>query len=152
MNQWEMLGRFVEACELDVVLLAGRYTLLDRSAAVSFLPRCLERNVAVVVGGVFNSGILARGNSPDDATFNYAQAPPAVVAQVRALARACKAHGRSLSAAALQFPLRHPAVACVLAGMRDAAEVRANAAAFGEAVPAQLWAEVDAIVGASAPG
>lgn len=150
MNQWQMLQRFVETLDLDVVLLAGRYTLLDRSAAVSLLPRCLERNVAVVVGGVFNSGILARSDAPGAATFDYVEAPPAVVAQTHALARACAAHGRSLTAAALQFPLRHPAVRTVLAGMRDAAEVHSNVAAFAQAIPTALWDDIDAIVGAAA--
>jgi len=75
MNQWQMLARFIERCDLDVVLLAGRYTLLDRGAGETFLPLCLRREVAVVAGGVFNSGILAQAEPRDDATCNYVQSP-----------------------------------------------------------------------------
>jgi D-threo-aldose 1-dehydrogenase len=149
MNQWEMLARFVETCDLDVVLLAGRYTLLDRSAAASFLPLCRARNVAIVAGGVFNSGILAEREPRADATFNYVPAPPDVLARARAMARACEAHGASLPAAALQFPLRGGAVAGILVGMRSAAEVARNVTALHEPLSADLWDELDRIAGSA---
>jgi D-threo-aldose 1-dehydrogenase len=145
MNQWQMLAQFVERCDLDAVLLAGRYTLLDRSAEATFLPLCAARDVAVIAGGVFNSGILARTEPAYDATYNYVPASPALLARARAMARACSLHGTTLPAAALQFPLRNAAIAGVLAGMRDAAEVNANAGAFGTSLPAALWAEIDRI-------
>jgi D-threo-aldose 1-dehydrogenase len=145
MNQWQMLERFVRACDLDVVLLAGRYTLLDRSAAASFLPLCRERSVAVVAGGVFNSGILAHSDPLPDATFDYVPAPAAVLERARALAQACREFGFSLPAAALQFPLRHPAVVTVLVGVRNAAEVGENIAHFRTPIPAALWDELEAI-------
>lgn len=146
MNQWQMLERFIESCDFDVVLLAGRYTLLDRSAGHTLLPRCLERNVAVVAGSIFNSGILAQAAPGDDATYDYAPASPAVLVQARALARACQAHGATLPHAALQFPFRNAAVSGVLVGMRDAEEVRSNVAAFARPLPAELWDELDRIV------
>lgn len=149
MNQWEMLARFVETCDLDVVLLAGRYTLLDRSAAASFLPLCRARNVAIVAGGVFNSGILAEREPRDDATFDYVPAVPEVLARARAMARACEAHGTSLPAAALQFPLRDAAVAGVLVGMRSAAEVARNMTALQEPISADLWVELDRLAGSA---
>jgi D-threo-aldose 1-dehydrogenase len=145
MNQWQMLEQFVEQCDLDVVLLAGRYTLLDRSAATSFLPLCTQREVAVIAAGVFNSGILARAQPPDDATYNYVPAPPAVLERARTMAQACARYGVSLPAAAIQFPLRHPAIASDLLGMRTASEVNENLAHFAQKLPAALWEELDQI-------
>jgi D-threo-aldose 1-dehydrogenase len=147
MNQWRMLERFIERCDFDVVLLAGRYTLLDRSAGETFLPLCLQRKVAVVAGGVFNSGILAQADPRDDATCDYVQASADVLASARAMARACIRHGTSLPAAAVQFPRRNPAITSVLLGTRNAAEVVANTAAFATRLPAALWAELDGIAG-----
>jgi D-threo-aldose 1-dehydrogenase len=145
MNQWQMLARFVERCDFDIVLLAGRYTLLDRSAGETFFPFCLQRRVAVVAGGVFNSGILAQAEPPDDATCDYVQASPKVLARARSMARACIRYGTTLPAAAVQFPLRNPAVTSVLLGMRSPVEVVANAAAMSEPLPAALWHELDRI-------
>ena len=138
MNQAPALARLVREADLDCVLLAGRYTLLDRSAAAGLLPACAERGVAVIAGGVFNSGILAGG-----ATYDYAPAPAAVVARVRRMRAACERHGASLTAAALQFPLRHPAVACVLVGARSPAELREAARLLADLVPAALWDELE---------
>jgi len=138
MNQAPALARLVREADLDCVLLAGRYTLLDRSAAAGLLPACAERGVAVIAGGVFNSGILAGG-----ATYDYAPAPAAVVARVRRMRAACDRHGASLTAAALQFPLRHPAVACVLVGARSPAELQEAARLLAEPVPAALWDELE---------
>ena len=140
MNQWQMLDRFVDRVDLDCVLLAGRYTLLDPSGGDELLPHCLDRGVGVVIGGVFNSGLLA---DPDErATYDYASAPIHLVAQARAMAQVCTAHGVSLTAAALQFALAHPAVTSVLVGARSAAEVHSDATAAAVALPDDLWAEL----------
>jgi D-threo-aldose 1-dehydrogenase len=120
MNQHQMLQRFVERVDLDCVLLAGRYSLLDRGGA-GLLAACETRGVGVVVGGVFNTGILV---DPDlHRTYDYAPASPEVVARARRLRDACAAHDVALGAAALQFALRHAAVTTVLVGARSPAEV-----------------------------
>jgi len=123
----------LEQAEVDVILLAGRYTLLDPSAAEVLLPLCLSRGVRVVVGGPFNSGILAGG-----AHFDYAAVPPSVTDRVKRLRAVCAAHGVALAAAALQFPRRHPAVAGVIFGARTAEEVRADLAHFAAPLPDSL--------------
>ncbi|MBD3148610.1 aldo/keto reductase [Microbispora camponoti] len=138
MNQAEMLTRFVRETDLDAVLVAGRYTLLDRSAAEQLLPECERRGVAVVAGGVFNSGILAGG-----VTFDYDAAPPEVLERVRELGRACAAHGVPLPAAALRFPHRHPAVANVLIGARSAEEITEDLALAAADIPDALWEDLD---------
>jgi D-threo-aldose 1-dehydrogenase len=137
MNQTAMLTRFVERLDLDVVLCAGRYTLLDRSAEGDLLPACLRRGTSVVVGGAYNSGLLAGGT-----TYDYAPAPPEVLDRVAVLDRVCDEHGVPLRAAALRFPLRHPAVASVLVGCRSAAEVDDNADLFAMEIPEALWEAV----------
>ncbi len=143
MNQWEMPAAFVRETEIDCVLLAGRYTLLDRSAAAELLPLCEERGVAVIAGGVFNSGLLAR---PDpSATFDYGPAPAAMVEQALRMADVCHRHGLALPDAALAFPLRHPAVSGVLLGVRSTAQLAQNLASLGRDVPAGLWAEIEAL-------
>ncbi|MEU7915566.1 aldo/keto reductase [Microbispora bryophytorum] len=138
MNQAEMLTRFVRETDLDAVLVAGRYTLLDRSAAEQLLPECERRGVAVIAGGVFNSGILAGG-----VTYDYDAAPPEVLERVRELGRGCAAHGVPLPAAALRFPHRHPAVANVLIGARSAEEIREDLALAAADIPDALWEDLD---------
>ncbi|GAA3460121.1 aldo/keto reductase [Saccharothrix longispora] len=133
MNQWELPARFVRETGVDVVLLAGRYTLLDRSGA-PLLDLCAERGVPVVAAGVFNSGLLVGGG-----TYDYRTAPPAPVARARRVAGVCERYGVALPSAAVRFPLRHPAVVSVLVGVRTAEEVRANAAALSADVPDGLW-------------
>jgi D-threo-aldose 1-dehydrogenase len=140
MNQSAMLTRFVERLDLDVVLCAGRYTLLDRSAQEDLLPACERRGTSVVVGGVYNTGLLAGGT-----TYDYRPAPPEVLARVARLEEICAGHGVPLRAAALRFPLRHPAVASVIAGCRSAAEVDDNADLFELDIPDALWAETSAL-------
>jgi D-threo-aldose 1-dehydrogenase len=137
MNQWQMLDRFVDRVDLDCVLLAGRYSLLDRSGAEVLLPHCAERGVGVVLGGVFNSGLLA--DPHHNTTYDYASAPDALVARAQAMARACSEHGVSLTAAALQFALRHPAVSAVVVGARSADEISADVAAAAAPIPDDLW-------------
>lgn len=137
MNQAEMLTRFVRETDVDAVLVAGRYTLLDRTAARELLPECERRGVAVIVGGVFNSGVLADGT-----TFDYEAAPPEVLERVRGLRRICRSYGVPLPAAALRFPHRHPAVTTVLIGARSAGEVREDLDLAATAVPEGLWTEL----------
>jgi D-threo-aldose 1-dehydrogenase len=140
MNQAEMLTRFVRELDLDLVLMAGRYSLLDQGALAELLPACVERGVAVVIGGVFNSGLLA--DPRPGATFDYAPAPPELVERAGRLQAVCARHGVPLRAAALAFPFGHPAVASVLVGARTAAEVQDAVVMLGRPVPAELWAEL----------
>ena len=143
MNQSAVPTRFVRETDIDVVLLAGRYTLLDRSGADDLLPACLERGVSVVAGGVYNSGVLA--DPSPGVPYNYGTAPPEVLARAQRLEALCASYGVPLKAAAIQFPLRHPAVACVLTSARNVDELEENAAMFGFEVPAPLWAELEEI-------
>jgi D-threo-aldose 1-dehydrogenase len=140
MNQAEMLTRFVRDLDVDVVLVAGRWTLLDQRALEELLPACANRGVAVVVGGVFNSGLLA--DPRPGATFDYAPAPPELVARAARLAAVCARHGVPLRAAALAFAAGHPAVASVLVGARTAAEVADAVAMHAAEVPGELWEEL----------
>ena len=140
-NEWQACQRFAEAGDFDCFLLAGRYTLLEQAALDSFLPLCVARNIAIIIGGPFNTGILATG-AVAGATYNYHPAPAEVMERVRRIEMVCRAHGVALASAALQFPLHHPAVASVIPGARSAAEVAANLATFETAVPAALWAEL----------
>ena len=133
-----MLTRFVTDTDIDVALIAGRYTLLDRSAAGVLLPAALDRGVSVIVGGVFNSGLLA---SPvAGATYDYQSAPDEVIARARRLESGCARYGVPLRAAAARFPLTHPAVASVLIGARSAAEVTDAIRLRRTDIPAALWA------------
>ncbi|HLI60746.1 MAG TPA: aldo/keto reductase [Solirubrobacteraceae bacterium] len=143
MNLAEPLRRFVRETDIDVVLAAGRFTLIDRTAA-TLLDECAARGVSAVVAAPFNSGLLASADIPADARFDYARAPADVMACARACARICARHGVALPAAALRFGLRHPATACVLAGMGSAAEVRQNLAWLRTPIPDDLWAELPA--------
>jgi len=142
MNQSEMLVRFAREANFDCFLLAGRYTLLDRSGAAELLPLCAERRIAIIAGGVFNSGILA--DPRPGATFNYTTAPPDLVHRAEELKAVCDRAGVGLKAAAIQFPLRHPAVAIVLTGCRSVAEVEENVRAFQADIPDELWPVLDA--------
>ena len=123
--------------DLDVILLAGRYTLLEQAPLDDLLPVCEARGVKVIVGGPFNSGVLA-GNPH----YDYGAVPPAVSTRVQSLAAVCARHGVPLAAAALQFPLAHPAVASVIPGARSAAEITANIAHMAHPIPAGLWTDL----------
>jgi D-threo-aldose 1-dehydrogenase len=144
MNQSRMLADLVRETDVDVVMLAGRYTLLEQSALDDLLPLCCERRVAVVAAGVFNSGLLARVHPAGDAKYDYGDAPRDLVERAQAIARICGRHGTTLPAAALAFPLAHPAVVSVCLGARSAAQVRRNAALHGEAIDADLWSDLKA--------
>jgi D-threo-aldose 1-dehydrogenase len=153
MNQSAMLTDFVRETDVDVLLLAGRYTLLEQTALDDLLPACVERGVRIVAGGVFNSGLLALDEPPDDATYDYRQAPRELLQRARELAAVCARHGVPLPAAALAFPGRHPAVETVVVGARTAGEVERNADLFAQPIPDDLWAELKAegLVRADAP-
>jgi D-threo-aldose 1-dehydrogenase len=131
---------FVSRCDLDCVLVAGRYTLLDDSASGSLFPLCLARGVAVLAGGVFNSGILA--NPADGARYDYALAAPGVLARARRIAEVCARHDIPVAAAALRYVLCHPAVTAAVVGARTPEEIRADAGYLSRAVPEALWAEL----------
>ncbi|MGW0518099.1 aldo/keto reductase [Crossiella sp. NPDC003009] len=142
MNQWEMPARFIRETDIDVVMLAGRYTLLEQPAAAEFLPLCLERNVSVLAAGVFNSGLLSRHEIPVHAKYNYADAPPELVDRARAIAGVCERHGVTLPQAAIQFAFGHPSVASVVIGARTGEQMRQNAGLVANPVPPELWAEL----------
>jgi D-threo-aldose 1-dehydrogenase len=134
--------------DLDVILLAGRYTLLEQAPLDDLLPLCAARGVRVIVGGPYNSGVLA-GNPH----YDYGAVPPTVAARVQALSAICARHDVPLAAAALQFPLAHPAVASVIPGASSAAEIRANIAHMAHPIPPALWPDMQAagLIRADAP-
>lgn len=137
MNQADMLTRFVRDTDVDVVLLAGRYTLLDQSGLVELLPAAADRGVSVVIGGVFNSGLLA--DPRPDATYDYNAVSSDVLNQAVRMQVVCQRYGVPLRAAALCFPLAHPAVASVLIGARSAEEVRDAVTEARRPVPFAVW-------------
>lgn len=144
-NEWEVIRDALEETDLDCCLLAGRYTLLDRTAEETLLPLAQKREVALVIGGVFNSGILA-GPPRGAHKFNYADAPPEIVAQVDALRDICEEHGVPLGAAAIHFPLRHPAVTSVLVGARSRPQLLQNIAWIDIDLPEAIWADFDRVL------
>jgi D-threo-aldose 1-dehydrogenase len=140
MNQSAMPARFVRETDIDAVLLAGRYTLLDQDALAELLPACVERGVAVLAAGVMNSGVLA--DPRPGAAFDYSPATPDVVARASALAEACRRHGVPVRAAAMQFPLAHPAVVGLIAGVRTQAHLDEYPVLLRRPIPATLWDEL----------
>jgi D-threo-aldose 1-dehydrogenase len=142
MNQTAMLTRFVREVDLDVIMLAGRYTLLDPDGLDDVMPACIENDVQIVAVGVFNSGLLSQPRPAADATFNYAPAPAALVDKANKLADVCESHGVTLPAVALNFPLHHPAVAGIAVGCRTADEVHTNAALSRTHIPDALWSDL----------
>jgi D-threo-aldose 1-dehydrogenase len=142
-NEWEVCEALLQQGDFDLFLLAGRYTLLEQEALTSFLPMATARGVGVVIGGPYNSGILARGPSKT-AQFNYSDAPQYVIEKVQKLDQVCRAHNVRLIEAALQFPLLHPAVVSVIPGGQTPAEVAANRAILDIPIPAALWADLKA--------
>jgi D-threo-aldose 1-dehydrogenase len=151
MNQSAMLARFARQGDFDVFLLAGRYTLLDQEALGELLPLCVERGVAVFVGGVMNSGVLA--DPRPGSRFNYQPAPAAVVERARRLAAVCDRHAVPLRAAAIQFPLAHPAVRSLIAGVRRIDHLDEYPELMRRPIPDDLWAELRAegLIAADAP-
>ncbi|KAA2315023.1 aldo/keto reductase [Pseudooceanicola sediminis] len=142
-NEWQVMRDALEETDLDCCLLAGRYSLLDRDAEADFLPLAARRGVALVLGGVFNSGLLA-ADADAPQMFNYTQAPQAIVERTNALRGVCADHGVALGAAAIQFPLRHPAVTSVVIGATTPQEITQNVAWFSQDLPPAVWSDLDA--------
>jgi D-threo-aldose 1-dehydrogenase len=145
------LAELVRTCDLDVVLLAGRYTLLDQTALADLLPLCESRGVSVVIGGVFNSGILI--DPVPGAHFNYLPADQALLAKARAIREICDKHDVPLAAAAIQFPLAHPRVCTVLMGPRTTGELETDLSLFEVEIPPRLWADLrhEGLLGGDVP-
>ena len=139
MNQAEMLTRFVRETDVDLVMLAGRFTLLDNTGLRVLLPEALRRGVGVLAAGVFNSGVLARDKPQPRAHFDYRPAPAHLLQRARLLAARCRDHGSTLPAAAMHYVLRHPAVVSAVLGMRTPSEARHNVALYAAPPPPSLW-------------
>ena len=155
-NDWQVCVDALAHADLDLLLLAGRYTLLDQTALPELLPLCVARGTRIVLGGPFNSGILATGTRPADGSpvyFNYAPASAEVLDRARAVEVVCAAHRVPLKAAALQFPRAHSAIACVLAGARSTTELDENIALMSEPIPDAFWRDLRAerLVAEAAP-
>ena len=140
-NDLAVCARLMEAGDFDCFMIPGRFTLLDQSAAVSFLPECQRRQIGVLIAAPFDSGILATG-AIANSTYNYLPAPPQILETVRRLQGVCMAHNVPLAAAALQFPLRHPAVSSVVAGMKSAAEVATNVQMMNLPIAGTFWRDL----------
>lgn len=152
LNEWEACQQFAEAGDFDCFLLAGRYTLLEQQSIKSFLPLCERRGIGIVLGGPYNSGILASG-AVKGAWFDYAPADDAVLSKVAAIEEVCARHKVPLKAAALQFPLHHRCVASVIPGTRSPAELAENLRLLRTPIPAELWRDLKsrALVDAESP-
>jgi D-threo-aldose 1-dehydrogenase len=142
-NEWQVAETLARSGDFDVFLLAGRYTLLEQEALEGFLPYCVEKNIGVVIGGPFNSGILATG-AKRGAFYNYAPATPAILERVAKIQAICKAHEVKLPEAALRFPLGHPAIVSVIPGGQKPGEVRRNAEMIARKIPPALWRDLKA--------
>lgn len=140
-NEWQVCERLLELGDFDGFLLAGRYTLLEQEALDTFLPLCEKRDVGIILGGPYNSGILATGPI-EGAKYNYAPAPDHLLARVRKIEAICNAHKTPLIAAALQFVLGHPSVKTVVPGAVNAAEVAGNIAFLETLIPDALWSDL----------
>lgn len=142
-NEWQICETVLGHADFDVFLLAGRYTLLDQTALQSFLPLCEKRGCSIIIGGPFNSGILATGiRKGAVAYYDYAPAAPAIKDRVRRMETICRVHNTPLAAVALQFPLAHPVVACVIPGLADEAQARTARTLLEFPVPSDLWREL----------
>jgi D-threo-aldose 1-dehydrogenase len=140
MNQTSMLARFARETDMDVVLVASRYTLLDQGALDDLLPTCLERGVAVLVGGVMNTGVLA--DPRPGARFNYLPASPEIIERARRIGSVCARHGVPLRAAAMQFPLAHPAIVSLVSGVRTKAHLDEYPDLLRHQIAPDLWDEL----------
>lgn len=141
MTSHEIPTRFINETDIDVVLIALRFTLLDQSAGLNLLPAAIKKGVSVIAGGVFNSGILA--NPTKGATYNYETASPEILARAAEMKIFFTERGVELAQAALQFPLRHAAISAILVGCRSKAEVHDNVAFFDEKISNEIWKEFD---------
>jgi len=144
MNQSAMLADLVRHTDVDLLMLAGRYTLLEQASLDDLLPLCEDRGVGIVAAGIFNSGLLARAEPAAGGRYDYRDAPPEIVGRARAIAAICERHGTTLPAAAIAFPLAHPAVVSVCIGARSGEQIERNAALHRESIPTDLWLELKA--------
>jgi D-threo-aldose 1-dehydrogenase len=142
-NEWQVCDRLLEEFEPDCFLLAGRFTLLEQEPLEAFLPRCVDRGVSVVIGGPYNSGLLANATR-EKARYDYKPVDDKRWERAQRIRAICDAHGVDIRAAALQYPLRHPAVASVIPGAKSVAEVTANLELVAAPIPDTLWDELDA--------
>lgn len=142
MNFAEPLAELIRRADVDLVMCAGRFSLVDPTALQELLPLAQERGVGVVAAGVFNSGLLARDRPPADASFNYAPAPAELIARTTRIAEICEAHGVTLPEVAIGYVRRHPAVSSVVLGARGRAQAEQNLARFTAHIPDALWGEL----------
>lgn len=142
MNQSQLLADLVSRADVDVVMLAGRYTLLEQEALDDLLPACEAHGVSVVAAGIFNSGLLARPYPADDARYNYDHVPAGLLQRARDIASVCERHGTTLPAAAIAFPLAHPCIASICVGARSPEQIRRDADLYGQRIPSDLWREL----------
>ena len=140
-NEWQVAHEAIRRQDFDCLLLAGRYTLLEQDALDGFLPLCEARRVSVILGGGYNSGILATGAVPG-AKYNYAPATDDILERVRKMEHVCREYGVPLKAAALQFVLAHPAIPTNIPGVRTIAQLDDNLQTFRTEIPAAFWAEL----------
>ncbi|MFC6023411.1 aldo/keto reductase [Plantactinospora solaniradicis] len=154
MNSSAMLARFVRETDIDVVMCAGRYTLLEQGAAHDLLPAAVSRRVGVVIAGVYNSGLLSRDRPPAEAYYDYQQAPPELIERARRIAEVCESYGVTLPQAALAFVRRHPAVVSTVVGVRNATQVTEAVRRSDAAVPDDVWNALTAagLLAAPPPG
>jgi len=136
-NEWQPCARLLQLVDPDLFLLAGRYTLLEQEPLDTLFPQCLERQVRIIIGGPFNSGVLAGRD-----TFNYGEIPAAVRERVKALSEVCKAHGVELASAALQFVMAHPAVVSVIPGPQSVRELEQNVRWLNMQIPSAFWQDL----------
>ena len=142
-NEWQVCSRVLDEMDVDCFLLAGRFTLLEQEPLDEFLPKCVQRDVSLIIGGPYNSGILAT-DERRRATYDYKPAPEALWQKAQAIRRMCESHGVDPRAAALQYPLRHPAVAAVIPGVWAVSEVEANLDLIAADIPDALWRDLAA--------
>lgn len=145
-NESDVATHFIQACSLDAVMMAGRYTILDRDAAVDLLPEAAKQGVEIVVAGVFNSGILATGTASAAATYDYGKAPPNVIERVKKIEEVCKRHDIPLQAAAIQFPFRNPLVSAAVLGMSNVERIAQNLAWAEMDIAEAFWADLEAAI------
>ena len=152
LNEWQACERFARAGDFDCFLLASRYTLLEQQSLDTLLPLCQQKSISIIIGGPYNTGILATGAVPG-AYYNYVPAPQPVLDKVCKIEAACARHNVPLAAAALAFPLHHPAVAAVIPGARSVTEIERNIATYHTTIPAALWRELksEGLLRADAP-
>ena len=141
MNQWEMLAQFAKDADFDCFLIAGRYTLLDHSAIHELMPLCVEKDISLILGGPYNSGILA-SDLDDASTYFYQPSPPEVIEKAKQLKQVCDRYDVPLKAAAIQFGLMHPSVASTIPGPRSPEEIKDNFAMASLPIDSDLWKEL----------